>query len=454
MKAGFARLDITPPFGYNLVGYFHPRPADGIITPLYVNAVVIDDGEKRAALVTLDAEGATAACTGEMREYTAQMTGIDPDAVFISCIHTHQAIGIYAMGGFHDIVKTRVADAVKLAIDDLKDAKAYIARSKAEGVAFVRLYRMKDGTTKTNPGLISGPNVAGPIGTPDEEVQLLKFTREGAADIAVVQFQMHPDVIGGTKICHDWPGFVRTYLEKALSDEADGHGVHAICFNGAQGDTAHVDRTRVMEGILDKRGGVSHSRHIAKVIAGAVMGAYTYAEEVSSDKVFYKRQEILVNGVKKPTPEELALAWEVFNAYADGAAKAKAEGRDQWDGGKDAIKDYPIDIVAARRAIGLSKGPDVYTLNLSSVGFGDVCFVGFPGEPFTEIGRQTKARSPFKMTFPCCMTNGQEGYFPMKEVFGDVKGYEASSTKFEIGTAERLIEEAAALTEELKKALN
>ena len=92
-------------------------------------------------------------------------------------------------------------------------------------------------------------------------------------------------------------------------------------------------------------------------------------------------------------------------------------------------------------------------LNLSSVGFGDVCFVGFPGEPFTEIGRQTKARSPFKMTFPCCMTNGQEGYFPMKDAFGGVKGYEASATKFEIGTAERLIEEAVALTEELKAAV-
>ena len=453
MRVGFARLDITPPLGYNLVGYFHPRPADGIITPLFVNAVVIDDDRKKVALVTLDAEGATADCTQAMREYAAELTGIDPDAVFISCVHTHQAIGIYAMGGFHDIVKTRVADAIKLAMDDLKESKAYVARSKAEGVAFVRLYRMKDGTTKTNPGLISGPNVAGPIGTPDEEVQLLKFTREGAADIAVVQFQMHPDVIGGTKICHDWPGFVRTYLERALSDEADGRGVHAICFNGAQGDTAHVDRTRVMEGILEMRQGVPHSKHIAKVIAGAVMGVYTYAKEVPADSVFYKRHQILVNGVKKPTPEELELAYEVFHAYAAGAAKAKEEGRSEWDGGKEAIAHYPIDIVAARRAIGLSKGPDVYTLNLSTVGFGEVCFIGFPGEPFTEIGRQTKARSPFEMTFPCCMTNGQVGYFPMREAFGDVKGYEASSTKFEIGTAERLIEEAAALTQEMKESI-
>ena len=187
MKAGFARLEITPPFGTNLVGYFHARPADGIITPLYVNAVVVDDGETKAALVTLDAEGATAECTRVIREYTSQMTGLDPDSIFISCIHTHQGIGLYSMNGFNDIVKTRVADAVQLAVYDLKEAKAFVARSKAEGVAFIRLYRMKDGSTKTNPGMPSADKVLGPIGEPDENVQLVKFTREGAPDIAIAK---------------------------------------------------------------------------------------------------------------------------------------------------------------------------------------------------------------------------------------------------------------------------
>ncbi len=452
MKAGFARLDITPPFGYSLVGYPYKRPADDIITPVYVNAVVIDDGERRAALVTLDAEGATAECTEVMREYTSEMTGLDPDSIFISCTHSHQTIGMYSMGGFHDIVKTRVADAVQLAIYDLKDAKAHVARSKAEGVAFIRLFKMKDGSTKTNPNVSMANDILGPLGTPDEEVQLVKFTRKGASDIAIVQFQMHPDVIGNTKICHDWPGFVRMYLEQALSDEADGHGVKAICFNGAEGDTAHVNRNRIAEGISVNRGGVRHSKHIAKVIVGSLLGVYTYAEEVNSDKVFFKRQPVIIDSTKKPTSEELEIAYKVNEAYAKGVELAKAEGRSEWEGGAGAIKDFPFDLTTARRYISLSEEPDTYTLYLSSVGFDDVCFVGFPGEPFTEIGRQTKARSPFEMTFTCCMTNGQEGYFPMKEVFGEVNGYEASATRFAVGTAERFIEAAVALTEELKAA--
>jgi len=133
-----------------------------------------------------------------------------------------------------------------------------------------------------------------------------------------------------------------------------------------------------------------------------------------------------------------------------GAEKAKAEGVSEWIGGREAVKDYPFDIVTARRYINLSNAPDTYTLYISAVGFGDVCFVGFPGEPFAEIGRQTKAKSPFEMTVPCCNTNNSAGYFPMKEVFGDVNGYEASTTPFEMGAAEKLIDGALALTNELK----
>ncbi len=34
MKAGFARIDITPPLGSKLQGYYNVRYADGILDPL------------------------------------------------------------------------------------------------------------------------------------------------------------------------------------------------------------------------------------------------------------------------------------------------------------------------------------------------------------------------------------------------------------------------------------
>ena len=58
MKSGFARLDITPPFGARISGYFEERIADGIIAPLTANAVAFSDRRgNTAAVVSLDIIG-------------------------------------------------------------------------------------------------------------------------------------------------------------------------------------------------------------------------------------------------------------------------------------------------------------------------------------------------------------------------------------------------------------
>ena len=44
LKAGFARVDITPPFGVSVQGYFEPRTAKGVLDPLLATAVAFDDG--------------------------------------------------------------------------------------------------------------------------------------------------------------------------------------------------------------------------------------------------------------------------------------------------------------------------------------------------------------------------------------------------------------------------
>jgi len=81
--------------------------------------------------------------------------------------------------------------------------------------------------------------------------------------------------------------------------------------------------------------------------------------------------------------------------------------------------------------------------------FGDVAFVGLPGEPFTDIGRGIKTRSPFTLTIPCCCTNGYEDYFPMQSAY-DEGGYEARSSWFKPGVAETLIDTGVAVLESLK----
>jgi len=89
-------------------------------------------------------------------------------------------------------------------------------------------------------------------------------------------------------------------------------------------------------------------------------------------------------------------------------------------------------------------------MTLSAIAIGPVAIVGVPGEPFTGIGVGLREAEGFDMIIPCCITNGYEGYFPMKDSY-DEGGYEARSSRFKAGVAEYIIEEGKKIIESLAK---
>jgi len=437
MKAGFAKLEITPALGSNLNGYFRVRPAEDILEPIYANALAFSDGENTALAISLDISEIIQKDTDVMRNIISEATGVPFEAVYIACIHTHTAPVISEIGGFFkrdphyfDFFCKKVRDCAILAIEDMKEAVPSIARGEAKGVAFVRRFRLKDGTTVTNPGIAKMKDVVGPVGEPNETVQLVKLKREGASDIAIVNFGCHPDVVGKNVLCPDWPCYLRDTLEKALFDEADGKGVNVIFFNGAQGDVANTDR---MGGV--RRSGPVYSKHIGRVIAGAVMSIYQYTEPVACDKVFFK-QNMTQAALAKGTPEQVAIAKEIDAKFL----------RDE------DISDCPFNITLTRKYLRNENEPEIVDLNVVCVGFGDVAFVGLPGEPFTAIGNTIKENSPFTMTIPCCNANGSAGYFPTDDALTS-NGYESASSPFKPGIADNMINTSLRTLNELKEEL-
>lgn len=440
MKAGFAKLDITPALGANLNGYYRERPADRVIEPLYVTALAFSDGEHTALAISLDISEILQRDTDDIRSRVAARTGLPFEAVFIACIHTHTAPVISEIRGFfkrdpqyYEFFCDQVCSAAETAIGDMVEAEASIARGKAEGISFIRRLRMKDGSVRTGIPSDMIDQIAGPIGTPDETVQLVKLQRPGAADIAIVNFSCHPDVLGGTGICPDWPCYMRDTLEAALSTEAEGKGVRVIFFNGAQGDVNHINRTSTI-----KRNGIVHSRHMGRVIAGAVLSIYTYTEPVKADRVFF-RQNMAHVRVNKGTPEEVSIARQVDAAFVSNPNMPMMD-----------PAGFPFNVVMARKFLRLEHCDPVVGLNVVCVGFGDVAFLGLPGEPFTQMGRQIKEGSPFTMTIPCCNANGSEGYFPTDEALLE-DGYEAASSLFLPGVAPELVRVSLTTLHEVKK---
>ena len=438
MKAGFAKIDITPPLGAILCGYYHPRYADHVIEPLYATALAFSDRENTVLAISLDLLKMMQQDADVIRARIAEHVGVPFEAVFLACTHTHTGPVISEDPGFfprdpeyYRVFTEKVCRAAAEAITDMKEAVASIARSDVEGITFVRRFRMKDGTSETNPEY-GDERILHPIGEADKSVQLVKLQRPGAPDIAIVNYGNHPDVLGRTGICPDFPCFLRDTLEAALQKEADGKGVRVAFFTGAQGDISPADRINGTRCV-----GPDMSRHLGRTLAGAVLGMYTFARPVASDRVFYK-QNVAHAAVAKGTPEELKIAYELQQRYLDQDNPWK------WD-----FEGYPFDVAVARKFIRLEHREPVIPLNIVCVGFGDVVFVGLPGEPFCQIGRKIKEGSPFAMTMPCCNANGSEGYFPVDEALTE-GGYEADSALFLPGVAPELVKVSLETLKELE----
>ena len=54
LKAGFARVDVTPPIGSHLDGNFNVRISKGWLDPIELNAIALSDGERKVVMIAAD----------------------------------------------------------------------------------------------------------------------------------------------------------------------------------------------------------------------------------------------------------------------------------------------------------------------------------------------------------------------------------------------------------------
>ncbi len=447
LSVGFARIDITPPLGVNIPGYFPVRLAEKILDPLEINAVAIEkEGKKVVVLVVDDLHIPTAYASLGIK-LISEKTGIDQSAIFIHSTHTHtgallnieENLSLDVDKEHSKIVLRKLVDASVTALEDLTPAKMGFAITKAEKVAFNRRYLMKDGTTQTNPG-VNNPNIEKSIGLLDERLNVLRFERSDGQNIVVGNMGNHPDTVGGNVISADWIGLARGVFERAVEK------TKCVIINGAQGDINHINTMPVggeYNGLTNDFDnvprGYTHTKHIANVIAGAIMQIYEKVEFVPVGEIDYAAKVIEVP-TNMPKPEEMAEAYYI--------KKLVDEGKTDQLPYKGML--LTTHIADAMRKIRLEKGPEFKPMRLSALRIGNVGLLGVPGEPFAGIGIGIKQTEGFDMIMPCCLTNGSEGYFPMQDSY-DEGGYEAKSSNYKAGIAELLIKEGKSLLTELKK---
>ena len=442
LLAGFARVDITPPMGISINGYFKKRYADGVLDPLEANALALSCGDKTVILMSLDNLGIPVVFLQPMQEAICKATGLPKNALFIHCTHSHTAGAVGAKWEEPQNIQYRkdlaalLAQAATEALADRKPARMGWRTAPMPTLGFSRRFRMKDGSVRTNPG-IGNPDILHAIGGPDEHLRLLRFDRE-ADSLVLMHYGMHPDSVGGNKLSADWPGFARRTFENAIA------GSKVLFFNGAEGDIGvqnvfptSGDMNDLTLDFDDVYRGYGATRRYGRILAGTALQIYDIVEYVDVETLSFARS--LVNiPANVPTQEQMPQAKEYAELH---------------NSGRDDLIPYTgmqlTTVVAeALRMVRLENGPEYFQMPLSAIGIGPVALLGIPGEPFAAISKGVQGANDFATVLLTCNTNGYEGYFPMEDSYTE-GGYEARSSNFRAGVGELLIAEGKKLLNRL-----
>jgi len=450
LLTGYCRININPPMGIGISGYFVPRFAKGILDDITLSVLTLQCDGEPAAIVSIDACMLDTALVVHYCKAVETATGIGRDRIFLTNTHTHtgplftptdmfeapwEPVAEYA--GF---VQSKLIAAVKTALEDMVPTKmGYCVGTAPQRVAYIRRYKMKDGSTMTCPP-IDDPDIVGPIGTLDQRVNVLRFDRQGKNPFILVNYGVHADTVNGELLSADWP----YWMAKTLDLSLEGADCMFIC--GAQGDvgstnvhpdSADMNDTEISFDNEMKSPGMA--RFVGRALAGTVLQVYdkVYYTDIDSIDMITKAVPVRLN---VPQPHEVPLAKEY---------KALHEAGRDCDIPYTAMELTTV-VAEALRICKYENSPEFLDLPMLGLRLGPVVLVGIPGEPFTEVGVKIKEAEGFSLVLPCALTNGYEGYFPVKAAY-DEGGYEARSSRYRSGVAETVIAGGKQIVAELAR---
>ena len=380
--AGFARLDITPPLGVKMIGA-GPRTVKGVLDPLYVNALAFGDGEKSSVLLVCDLLGMYGSFGDQWPGKLAAELGLDEDAVIVHCTHTHTGPSAGADKQYFDWLFRLLKDAAQMALDDRKPVTdlRWAEGEMPRDFIGVRRYAMTDGQILHRPKGDLAKDIVHPVFPGDRSLRTVRILRQEGKELVLVNFQTHPDTVGGEYISADWPGAVRDTVE------AEYPQAHCIYLNGTQGQMVTANRYHFPEKVAPK----SHAR------------AREYGTTLAKEALELLKED---------------MSTGLF-ALSYGKKTLELASAREGSGGYDA--NYP----------------DTRPLQVAAMTFCGMALVGLAGEPYYQVGEHIRGYSKFPITLTMCQTNGAHGYLPLLADFGHPgKSYEPRICHYAPGVAE------------------
>ena len=203
-QAGYGNTNITPllsqgpqTLGGHSASYAEAQTDayEKIIDDLPCTCVALTDTTGKTVLVySLETLKVYSSIMG-LIPTVAEGTGIPAENILVSSTHNHHAPNThptYVNADYLKYVGDQMIAAGKLALEDRKGAKMYATSAELEGYNSCRHYIMSDGRKATTTELGQGGTPVDHVLEADNEMQLVKFVREGGKDIVMLNWQAHP----------------------------------------------------------------------------------------------------------------------------------------------------------------------------------------------------------------------------------------------------------------------
>jgi neutral ceramidase len=424
LQAGFSAVDITPPIGLLMCGGLDPRTNVGMDDPLLVKTLVAASEKRKIAVVGVDLIGLPRTIVDRAIEAVAFRTDLKPDAILVSCSHTHS--GPYTMDGLysfgvteHEYLSTlpeAIASSVEAAEAACQPATMHVGRSLVHHGLHHRRVLCKGGRAYNTwmgaalDDLDTCPQILGSCGPIDPEMWCVRCDSLDGEPLGVfVNFSLHVNTHFGTTWSADYPGVIAEAMERELGPDVVTVFTPGACAN------------------INSTGSGTGWREGAEYLAQRAVEGVRRAKRMDGP--------IVVGGARR----------DVWVPRRDPESQPPgAIGRLNWGGrgGREDVFEPQIAHVAAM--------PEQLLVPVNAARIGPFAIATNAGELFVEHGLTIKERSPFPHTVVAELTNDLIMYQPTREAF-EQQGYETlvGPNRVSIEGIEALVDTAVELLQEL-----
>lgn len=209
IRAGWAKVNITPPFTTPTGGYGERlgKHWSVVSDSIWARAIVLDNGTAKVAVVSLDVLITPPTVTEALKKRLPQI-GFRWENVYLGAIHSHNSVGGWApgivgnliAGEYDERIVTQITDGVLRAVQLAQANVAPVQIGFGQVDAGDKIYNRIGGTS--------------PL---DGQIRLLELKKQTGQSALLCTFAGHATLFGGSNVRYlsrDYPGSLVDRLEK------------------------------------------------------------------------------------------------------------------------------------------------------------------------------------------------------------------------------------------------